>query len=57
MLDKMALWSTRVERILQEERPSLPAYDQDAAVREHGYQQADPAVLCEHLVVHSPSMW
>ncbi len=49
MLDKMALWSNRVERILQEERPSLPGYDQDAAVHEHGYQQAVPAVLCEHL--------
>lgn len=49
MIDKMALWSSRVERIWQEERPSLPAYDQAAAVRDQGYQQADPEVLCEHL--------
>jgi DinB superfamily len=49
MIDKMALWSSRIERIWQEERPSLPGYDQDAAVRDQGYQQADPAVLCEHL--------
>ncbi len=56
MVDKMSWWSNRVERILQEERPGLPAYDQDAAVRDHGYQHADPAVLfeqfqqrCEHF--------
>jgi hypothetical protein len=49
MIDKMANWSKRVERIWQEERPSLPGYDQDAMVREQGYQQADPAVLCARL--------
>ena len=49
MIDKMALWSSRIERIWQEERPSLPDYDQDAGVHDQGYQQADPAVLCEHL--------
>lgn len=49
MIDKMSLWSNRVERILHEERPSLPGYDQDAGVRDHGYQHADPAVLSEHL--------
>ena len=49
MIDKMALWSHRVERIVQEERPSLPGYDQDAAVREHRYQQSNPVVLCEQL--------
>src|SRR5690242_13135041 len=49
MIDKMALWATRIVRIWQEERPSLPAYDQDAGVREQGYQHADPAVLSERL--------
>ena len=49
MIDKMSVWSHRVERILQEERPGLPGYDQDAAVRDQGYQHADPAVLCEQL--------
>lgn len=49
MIDKMSWWSNRVERILQEERPALPGYDQDAAVRDHGYQLADPAVLSEQL--------
>ena len=56
MIDKMFHWSNRVERILLEERPTLPGYDQDAEVREHGYQCADPAVLharlqqrCEHF--------
>ncbi len=49
MIDKMSHWSNRVERILLEERPTLPGYDQDAEVREHGYQRADPVVLYEHL--------
>ena len=49
MIDKMQIWASRVERILTEERPSLPGYDQDALVREHDYQHADPVVLFEHL--------
>ncbi|HEX6121891.1 MAG TPA: DinB family protein [Ktedonobacterales bacterium] len=49
MMGKMAHWSRRVERIAREERPSLPGYDQDAEVREQGYQHADPTVLCERL--------
>lgn len=49
MIDKMSHWSNRVERILLEERPTLPGYDQDAEVREHGYQRADPAILYGHL--------
>ncbi len=49
MIDKMSHWSHRVERIAREERPTLPGYDQDAEVLEHGYQQADPAVLFEDL--------
>ena len=52
MIDKMSHWSNRVERILLEERPTLPGYDQDAEVREHGYHRADPAVLNEHLQQH-----
>jgi uncharacterized damage-inducible protein DinB len=49
MIDKMYHWSNRVERVLQEDRPALPGYDQDAEVREHDYQHADPAVLYERL--------
>jgi uncharacterized damage-inducible protein DinB len=49
MVDKMFHWSNRVERILREEQPLLPGYDQDAEVLKQGYQQADPAVLLEHL--------
>lgn len=52
MIDKMSHWSNRVERIAQEERPTLPGYDQDAEVRSHGYQQADPAVLFADLQQH-----
>ena len=29
MIDKMQIWASRVERILVEERPALPGYDQD----------------------------
>ena len=49
MIDKMHIWASRVERILAEERPALPGYDQDALVREHDYQHADPVVLFEQL--------
>lgn len=49
MIDKMSHWSSRVERIAHEERPTLPGYDQDAEVREHKYQQADPVLLLEDL--------
>jgi hypothetical protein len=49
MIDKMWIWTGRVERLLTGERPALPAYDQDALVREHDYQHADPEVLFEQL--------
>ncbi len=49
MIDKMHIWASRVERILREDRPTLPGYDQDALVREHDYQHADPVMLFEHL--------
>lgn len=49
MIDKMWIWTGRVERLLAEERPALPAYDQDALVREHDYQHADPEALFEQL--------
>jgi hypothetical protein len=35
MIDKMQIWTSRVELVMVEERPALPAYDQDALVREH----------------------
>ena len=50
IIDKMQIWTSRVERILVEERPALPAYDQDALVRKHDYQHADPEVLFEQLM-------
>src|SRR3989440_9652151 len=49
MIDKMQIWADRVERLMVEERPALPGYDQDALVREHDYLHADPEVLFEHL--------
>ncbi len=49
MIDKMQIWTSRVERLMVEERPALPAYDQDALVREHDHLRADPDVLFEQL--------
>src|SRR2546429_4108294 len=49
IIDKMQIWTSRVERLLVEERPALPRYDQDALVRDHDYLHADPEVLFEHL--------
>jgi hypothetical protein len=49
LVDKMEFWSTRVDRIFHEERPFLPAYDQDTYVRERGYQSADRPALLEEL--------
>ena len=49
MIDKMQIWASRVERILAEDHPALPGYDQVALVRDHDYQHADPDVLFEHL--------
>lgn len=49
IVDKMGLWRERVERIAGAERPWLPGYDQDAAVREHTYQQGDPQALLDQL--------
>jgi hypothetical protein len=43
------LTTSRVERILVEERPALPGYDQDMLVRDHDYLDAYPDVLFEHL--------
>ena len=49
MIDKTQIWTSRVERLMVEERPALPGYDQDALVRDHDYLHADPEVLFEHL--------
>src|SRR6185312_9465918 len=49
MIDKMGIWTGRIERLMTEEQPAIPAYEQDALVREHDYQHADPEVLFEQL--------
>ncbi len=49
MIDKMQIWTSRVERLLVEERPALPTYDQDALVHEHDYLYADPEGLFAQL--------
>jgi hypothetical protein len=49
MIDKTQIWLSRAECLLVEERPVLPAYDQDALVRDHDYLHADPEVVFAHL--------
>lgn len=49
MIDKMQNWSRRTERILTEEQPTLPGYDQDASVRKHDYQHTEVEVLLTQL--------
>lgn len=49
VIDKMQMWTSRVERLMVEERPVMPGYDQDALVRDHDYLHADPGVLFEQL--------
>ncbi len=49
VVDKMQMWTSRVERLMVEERPVMPGYDQDALVRDHDYLHADPEVLFEQL--------
>ena len=41
LVDKMQVWRERVEQVAREERPFLASYDQDARVREQGYQSAE----------------
>ncbi len=49
VIDKMQMWASRVERLMVEERPALPGYDQDALVRNHDYLHANTDVLFEQL--------
>ena len=49
LIDKMEAWTVRVERIASEERPLLPNYDQDAYVRERGYQERPLQELLDQL--------
>ena len=49
MVDKMFHWSQRAGRILHEEQPELPDYDQDAEVSKYNYQDAEQALLLESL--------
>ncbi len=54
MIDKMQIWISRVERIMVEERPALPAYDQDAhgascAVTHRPDIRVEPLALIIHF--------
>lgn len=49
IIDKMEAWAIRVERIAAEDRPLLRSYDQDASVRERGYQERPLQELLDKL--------
>jgi len=49
IIDKMEAWAARAERIAAEERPLLRSYDQDAYVRERGYQDRPLQELLDSL--------
>jgi len=49
LIDKMGVWTSRVERVATEDRPFLASFDQDALVRERAYQWSDPTRLLEDL--------
>ena len=49
IIDKMEAWATRVERIAVEDHPLLRSYDQDASVRERGYQERPLQELLDKL--------
>ena len=49
MVGKMQHWSRRVERVLHEDSPTLPGYDQDAEVRQYDYQHTAVTPLFEQL--------
>ncbi len=63
LVDKLELWRERVDRIVREERPFLPGYDQDASVRDRGYQSANGTALlaavadaCERFAVTTAAL-
>ena len=49
IVDKMEEWTLRVERIAAEDHPLLRVYDQDAYVRERGYQERPLQQLLDKL--------
>lgn len=51
LIDKMQAWTTRVERLATQDQPFLPVYDQDASVREHGYQDYPLQTLLDTLTL------
>ncbi|HET9661751.1 MAG TPA: DinB family protein [Thermomicrobiales bacterium] len=40
----------RIDRVLQEDNPELPGYDQNALVREHGYQRRPLRAVVDRLL-------
>jgi len=49
LIDKTEVWGERFRHIATQDQPSLPAFDQDAWVRERGYQAQPFPALAERL--------
>ncbi len=49
LIDKTEVWGERLRLIATRDQPSLPAFDQDAWVRERNYQAQPFAPLAERL--------
>lgn len=49
LIDKTEVWGERFRHIATQDQPSLPAFDQDAWVRERNYQAQPFAPLAERL--------
>jgi hypothetical protein len=56
LVDKLTIWTERVRRVADEERPELPGFDQDAHVASANYQEAklrpllgDLAMACDRF--------
>ncbi len=49
LVDKTEVWGERFRHITSQDRPSLPAFDQDAWVRERDYQAQPFPALAERL--------
>jgi hypothetical protein len=56
LTDTTEVWGERFRRIAAENEPLLPGFDQDAYVRDRGYQDQDPAALRSRLAAALQSL-
>ncbi len=56
LIDKTEMWGERLRRIATEDRPFLPGFDQDAYVRDRGYQGQELESLLVRLTALSTAL-